>query len=448
MLEYTSMDENTSQKEFVETEEFLKEKAINDAHEETQKSSNFSQLKIDVDQLSSEEKAKLDEAQQAVAKRSGKNKKVWNICMFFLNVGVIAGILLYTLFTNEFTPLSQIDINIQWFFVALLFFSVAFVFDTWSVSHLLKKNCGKARFILSLKTNLCGRYYDAVTPLATGGQPFQVTYLISRDVPSAAALSVPMARLFFQQLTWLILSATCLIVTAVDKSFNMVVSIASAIGFILGFFTMFLTLFLSISKKTGKVLVVKTLKLLHKMKIVKNYEKQYQRVTKYVEDYQNIMTNYVKCPKDLIIMIFSCIARLILVYSIPFFVYCMFSDFDPSMFGRMMVMGVLIDLAASFIPLPGGSGASEISFSMMFGAYFAGGELFWALIIWRFFSYYIYLILGFGMVAYDFVYGNRKYKWQKVEKNLQVESRRFKDAQIANFRSERAYRRKRQLRKS
>ena len=322
------------------------------------------------------------------------------------------------------------------------------MFDTWSVSHLLKKNCGKARFILSLKTNLCGRYYDAVTPLATGGQPFQVTYLISRDVPSAAALSVPMARLFFQQLTWLILSATCLIVTAVDKSFNMVVSIASAIGFILGFFTMFLTLFLSISKKTGKVLVVKTLKLLHKMKIVKNYEKQYQRVTKYVEDYQNIMTNYVKCPKDLIIMIFSCIARLILVYSIPFFVYCMFSDFDPSMFGRMMVMGVLIDLAASFIPLPGGSGASEISFSMMFGAYFAGGELFWALIIWRFFSYYIYLILGFGMVAYDFVYGNRKYKWQKVEKNLQVESRRFKDAQIANFRSERAYRRKRQLRKS
>ena len=302
--------------------------------------------------------------------------------------------------------------------------------------------------ILSLKTNLCGRYYDAVTPLATGGQPFQVTYLISRDVPSAAALSVPMARLFFQQLTWLILSATCLIVTAIDKSFNMVVSIASAIGFILGFFTMFLTLFLSISKKTGKVLVVKTLKLLHKMKIVKNYEKQYQRVTKYVEDYQNIMTNYVKCPKDLIIMIFSCIARLILVYSIPFFVYCMFSDFDPSMFGRMMVMGVLIDLAASFIPLPGGSGASEISFSMMFGAYFAGGELFWALIIWRFFSYYIYLILGFGMVAYDFVYGNRKYKWQKVEKNLQVESRRFKDAQIANFRSERAYRRKRQLRKS
>lgn len=410
--------------------------------------SNFSQMEMETPKLTDEEKAKLDEAQQAVAKRSGKNKRAWNIVIFIVNIAVIAGILLYTVFTNDFAPLSQIDFNIEWFFVALLFFCVAFVFDTSSISYLLKKNCGRSRFILSLKTNLCGRYYDAVTPLATGGQPFQVTYLISRDVPSAAALSVPMARLFFQQLTWLILSAICLIVSAVDKSFNTVVSIASAIGFILGFLTMSFTLFLSISKKTGKVLVVKVLKLLHKMKIVKNYEKQYQRVAKYVEDYQNIMSNYVKSPKDFFFMFFSCIARLVLIYSIPFFVYCIFSGFDPSMFGKMMVMGVLIDLASSFIPLPGGSGANELSFSMMFGVYFAGGELFWALIIWRFFSYYLYLMLGFLMVTYDFLYGNRNYRWQKVERALQLESKQFKEAQISQFRNQRAYRRKRQLKKN
>ena len=85
---------------------------------------------------------------------------------------------------------------------------------------------------------------------------------------------------------------------------------------------------------------------------------------------------------------------------------------------------------------------------MMFGAYFQGGQLFWALIIWRFFSYYSYLIFGFGMVTYDFLYGNRKYRWQKVERSLQLESKQFKENQIAQFRTQRAYRRKRQLKKS
>ncbi len=416
--------------------------------EKTEMSSGFSQLKIDDNALTKEEKAKLDEAQQVVAKRSGKNKRAWNIAMFFLNVGIIVGILLYTLFTNDFTPLSQINLNIEWFFVAFLLYIVAFLFDAWSAAYLLKKNCGKYRFILSMKATMCGRYYDAVTPLATGGQPFQMTYLSQRDVPSAAALSVPMARLFFQQLTWIILSAICLIIASVDKTFNVVVSIASAIGFILAFFMMATTLFLSISKKTGKVLVVKTLKLLQKMKIVKNYEKQYQRVMKYVEDYQSIMTNYVKSPKDFFFMTITTFIRDILVYCIPFFVYCMFSEFDPSMFVKMTVMGVLIDLASSYTPLPGGSGAMELSFSAMFATYFNGGELFWALIVWRFFSYYSYLIFGFGMVTYDFLYGNRKYKWQKVEQSLQLESKKFKDNQIALFRSQRAYRRKRQLRRS
>ena len=61
---------------------------------------------------------------------------------------------------------------------------------------------------------------------------------------------------------------------------------------------LFLTIFLSVSKNVGKKLVAKTLKLLQKMKIVKNYEKQYQRVSNYVEDYQNIMRAYVKNKKE------------------------------------------------------------------------------------------------------------------------------------------------------
>lgn len=415
--------------------------------EET-KVSDFSQMEIEFPQLSEEEKAKLDASQQAVAKRKGKNKKLWNILMFLLNVAIVVGIFLYQFLKNEFVPLSNLPINIGYVFVCFGLFGLALLLDTYSTEYLVRKASKKPSWGLGFKTTVCGRYYDAVTPLSTGGQPFQVTYLMSRGISSSASLSIPIAKLFFFQLSWFVVSSVCLIVSFVDTSFNAFVNIASIIGFVLSFAVMFLTLFLSISKNVGKKLVAKTLKLLQKMKIIKNYEKQYQRVINYVEDYQNIMREYVKNPKDFFIEFLSSLLRIVVVYSLPFFIYCVFSGFTTGLYFKFFVMGVLVDLASSFIPLPGGSGMNEVSFSLMFGLYFEAGPLFWAMLLWRFFTYYAYLLIGLGMITYDVAYGNRKYRWLKVEKQLQEESKVFKDQQIANFKKERAYRRKRQLKKS
>lgn len=409
--------------------------------------SNFSQMEIEIPQLSEEEKAKLDASQQVVAKRKGKNKKWLNLGMFLLNVAIVVGIFLYQFLKNEFVSITDLTIYVEYIFVCFGLFGAAMFFDTCCTEYLTRKSTKRHLWVLSFKSTLCGRYYDAVTPLATGGQPFQMTYLMGRGVPSAAALSIPIAKMFFYQLSWFVVSSVCLIVSFVDKSFNSFVNIASIVGFVLSFAVMFLTLFLSISKGVGKKLVAKTLKLLQKMKIIKNYEKQYQRVINYVEDYQNIMRQYVKNPKDFIFEFLFTLLRTFAVYSMPFFIFCTFNGFTTGVYFKFLVMGVLVDLASSFIPLPGGSGMNEVSFSLMFGLYFESGPLFWAMLLWRFFTYYIYLILGLGMITYDVSYGNRKYRWQKVERQLQEESRVFKDQQIANFKKERAYRRKRQLKK-
>ena len=96
--------------------------------------------------------------------------------------------------------------------------------------------------------------------------------------------------------------------------------------------------------------------------------------------------------------------RTVLIYSLPFFIYCMFNGYAPELYGKFFVMGVLVDLASSFIPLPGGTGMNEVSFMAIFAPYFTGGSIFWAMLLWRFFTYYLYLILGFGMITYDVAY--------------------------------------------
>ncbi|MBO5394759.1 MAG: flippase-like domain-containing protein [Clostridia bacterium] len=391
---------------------------------------------------------KMNEAEQAVSKNKSRKSKMTNLIFFFVNLAVVGGILAYQLTHEKFTPLTGLTFKFPYLFViGLLLFGVL-VMDAVGISYLLKQATGKWKPCLAFKTVQIGRYYDNVTPLATGGQPFQVTYLKGRGVPIHNALSIPLSKYVFSQIAWLLVSLTALIVSNVDKSYGDWVSIMSIIGFILSFFVLFIIFFLSVSKKVGRVLVAKTLKLLHKMKIVKNYDKQYEKITKTIGDYQDVMKQYAKSPKDFLVLVGSTLIKLICNYSIPFFIVKFFvPELGGDMYFKMLIMSVLVDLSASFFPLPGGTGLNEISFSAAFGAIIkplnlSVSPLVWVLILWRFCSYYFYLLQGVCILTYDMAYGNRKYRWQVVKNNLAEESAFFKQQQINKFKADRAKRRK------
>lgn len=396
--------------------------------------------------LTDDEKKKLDEYEQQVSTQKSKKKKIWSFLLFVLNIVIVVSIILYSFLANpdDFTAAGELNLN-GWFVVLLIVvFLLTMYVDCLPFAYLVKKACGRSRFKLSAKTTLWGRYYDAITPMAAGGQPFEVTYFMSHDVPSAASLSIPVAKLFYIQLTWFLISTVCLFCSFSNPNMNLFVSIASYVGAILNFVVLFTNFFLAVSKSTGRKIVVKVLKMLQKMKIIKDYEKAYKKTTAYIEDYQTIMTNYMKNPKDFIYMFVTIGLKTVLTYSTPFFIYCAFFGFDLSVFGDFFIMGVLIDLAASFIPLPGGTGMSELSFNAMFAMYF-GGATVWAMLLYRFLTYYVHLLIGLGLTFYDFLYGKRKYQWLQKQRALQAESREFRQEQIKNFRDERATRRKRQV---
>lgn len=391
-----------------------------------------------------EQKRKLDDAEQSVSKQSSRKKKIWNICFFIINVAVVAGILVYQLLKEDFVPINGMKV---WpFFVLLLFFLLGTFTETIAMGYLSHKSTGKWNLSVSYKTYALGRYYDSVTPLATGGQAFQVTYLRGRDMPLQSALSIPFARYTFSQIVWVTVSLICLIVGLASKTVNTAVLGIAGVGFVLGSFMLFVTIFLSVCKTAGKKILVKVLKLLQKIKIVKNYEKQYEKISKYIEEFQSVMQRYIKSPKDFLILFGLYFLKLFTTYIMPYFIFRLFNPGEPALVMQFFMMGVLIDMASSFFPLPGGTGMNELSFSAMFASHFGGnsGALIWALLIWRFFTYYIFLLQGLVVLVYDFSYGNNKFRWQKRRFQLAEESRIFKQEQIDKFRAERARRRKRQ----
>ena len=60
----------------------------------------------------------------------------------------------------------------------------------------------------------------------------------------------------------------------------------------------------------------------------------------------------------------------------------------------IIAIGVLLYISASYTPLPGASGAQEGGFALFFNGIFPDANLFVALLIWRFFTYYLTVIVG------------------------------------------------------
>lgn len=400
-------------------------------------------------QLSEEEIKKVEEKIEESNKEvnefqnKDKKKKIKNVLFFIFNIVLVAAILMWNIFTTEdFEPFKFKEINLVYFLIAMLFLVGIMIVDVISVHRMIYRKTLRSRWSLSYKSLSILRYYDAVTPLSSGGQAFMVTYLTGRGVPGSTSLSIPIAKLLFQQVSWLIVTFVCLIISFTN-GMTTLVSAASIIGFVLSFLMVVIILFFSLSRKLGTKIVSWGLKALVKLHILKDYDKYYGKVVRFVEDYQNIMKEYSKAKFAIFYQLFLHLARFVLLFSIPFFICCIFKGFDGSKFGEFFVYTALIDLASSFIPLPGGTGMNEITFTALFKGYL-GGKTFWALLLWRFCSYYFYLLQGLGVLTYDTLFGNRKYRWVKKKFDLQEESQIFRRMQIDNFRQERNKRRKKQ----
>ncbi len=388
------------------------------------------------------ENEQINEAEEAVEGRKNKKKKWGSLILMLINIGIVAGIIISQVKSDNMVPLSEIlEGGINWWFLLVCFacFGVMTILEAIRIEIFVKDSTKKHHFALSYKTAQIGRYYDCVTPMSTGGQPFQIYYLKKRGLTAAQSVAVPLGRYVFTQLTAVLFFTGVLISTFFGSLgggvATTVVSAASWIGYVLNCGVIFLVLLFSINKKLGSKLVGWFIKIGHKMKIVKNYDKTYNNVIKVVDDFQSSMKYYIKNPKTFILGFLATGANYLLNYTIPFFIYCTFAGYEVGLWSTILVRCVMIDLASSFIPLPGGTGAAELSFTTLFASFFVGGKLFWALLLWRILTYYGYIFQGLIIMIYDYAIGDKKYNWQKRKNELETESEMFKAEQLSQFKN-------------
>ena len=398
------------------------------------KTNQFSEL------LNPNEVEQLEEAEEKVKKQGSKKKKWFNFFMLLLNIGVVVGILAYQLSSEDMDieAIGTVIKNLNWgiIFLILIVFAFLMFLETLKFWILIWKTTKHNRPALSYKVSSVGKYYDALTPLASGGQPFQIYYMNKRGLTGSQALSVCMGKYVIQQIAYIIFTFIIMILSIslpFDSIGATVVSATSWVGFALNFSLIFIIALISINKKVGDKLVSGFLKFFHKIKIIKNYDKQYQKIQKVVSDYQTTMKKFAKEKATFFSQLALSFLFLFFHYCIPFLIYAAFYGFNFELFGQIFIYCVMIDLAVSFMPMPGGTGASELSFLALFASLFGKSENVLALLIWRFFTYYIYIVQGLFTTLYDYFRGNKKFEWTKKRWALEAESREFEEREHKEF---------------
>ena len=371
---------------------------------------------------------------RAKDKKRAKKKKLLNFLYFALNIVVIAIVLAVQL-SGEENPLESLAaiFEVNWGFIALAIgtFVVCMVMDQLKFSVLIKKATGLHRFNLSYKLAALGRHYDVITPLSTGGQPFQVFYTSKYGIKAGQGVSIAMGKYIFYQIIYFICISIILfgnmfsntLVTSMDTVSAGLVTTLSWIGYGICAGLIVVITFISLNRRAGTSFVVGILKFLSKIKIgkfrvIKDYKKSFVTVMRTVNSWQSTTREYRKSFWVIFVNVVASLIYFISWYSMPYFIYCAFNGWDPSMWMRIITIAVMVDLSSAFNPIPMGIGTADLSFTVLYGSLFASGAQVWALIIWRILAFYIYILQGFSILTYDYLIGDKrlaKYKdfWQK-----------------------------------
>ncbi len=378
------------------------------------------EIAINYDNLAIETEA-LKQANKAVEKQNKKPTKWLNVSFFILNILVVVGILIYQINKMGVATIEKLT-TFRWIFIvyALLIFALIMLLESFRTFILIFKVTKTVRPILSYKSAVINRFYDCITPFATGGQPFEVFYLNSRGLKGGPATSVPLAKSVFQVIAFIIVSIIVLIFGSNLFGENQIaVTTWGIISLVIAIFLVGTVLMFSISKKIMPKITMFFIKLLHKLKLVKDYNLTFNKCMKVILEYQKSMKFYAKSVLTVIVSFVSSGLIVVLKAIIPLMIYCVFNasasiDVVMEVFSKF----IIIELATKYIPLPGGTGVAEISFSALFASLFGDGTLFWALLLYRIFNYFIYLFQGLVVIIYDFAYGNRKNRRLVNEKML------------------------------
>jgi uncharacterized protein (TIRG00374 family) len=331
-------------------------------------------------------------------------------------LGTFALVLYFAISSGDFSRIGQaiITINPWWLLggVGCFFIHMSMEGGLLYIFFRFQKITVKFRHCISV--GLIGMYYSSITPAATGGQPMQVFALKRRGVAPGLTSSALAVKFFCWQCALLLLGAIAWTTNAglVERSLGQGVWMVW-LGFLLNGIAVAAVILLAISRNLVRAIIIFLVKVAHRLRIVKDVAKTSSRWDAALHDFHASVDILTKHPFQYLALFILSLVQVIGLMSAVYFVYRGFG-LNAAPYINLLCIQLMLYIAASFAPLPGASGAQEGGFYLFFGAIFPQTILFAALLVWRFLTYYLSIIVGFAAVMVSSGSGGKRKKTPKL----------------------------------
>ncbi len=376
----------------------------------------------------SEEEVKNQSKQLVMAKVFGinddkqvdKRQKIFKNVFTAIFIILVVGVLAFTFYNDFFTgDNQQADfgalLNIlgkHWYYFvfAICALLLCFLFKGVKLSIMCKKTTKRWHFKSCIETAVIGLYYNYVTPLAVGGQPFEIYHLSKHGVHGGVASALPIATYILNQFAFVLIGIFSLIAynTGLFMSAGKVIDIdvvpfnvLAIIGLLCCMMMPVIVILFCMLPGVGTKLVKWVIKLGGKLRIVKDPEATTEKTIKNVRHNSKCLKQLASAPAEFIITFILSLGEHLALSSIAYFTLKFFGFNAEGVNGfvewaQVVMLCSILYAAISFIPTPGNSGAADLSFYVLFskGILFTGGA-FCAMLVWRILSFYSFIIIGF-----------------------------------------------------
>ncbi|MEG0048024.1 MAG: lysylphosphatidylglycerol synthase transmembrane domain-containing protein [Clostridia bacterium] len=291
--------------------------------------------------------------------------------------------------------------------ICLLCWLVYVLTDALSVHCFLKSQGYPIKLRHSIHAAMTGIYYCNVTPGASGGQPMEMYCLTHYKVPIGISGSAMVIKFIVFQVILLLSGALLWISNASFVTQHTQGTLWFVmLGYIVNFFSIGILLLMAISQKAVRWLISFGIRVGVKLHLCKTPESTRAKWENHCQSFLESIQLVIRHPKDLLVQCLIALAQLLSLMGIIIALYHAFSLSGESTL-ELITMGVLLYIGASYTPLPGASGAQEGGFAVLFKGIFPDATLFVALLIWRFSTYYLSVLIGAIMTTVENVHNIR-----------------------------------------
>lgn len=325
-----------------------------------------------------------------------KKIKLYLILVFALFIFV----LYFSLKDNYMAIINTLaDVKIIYLLVGIFFVFASKYLIGITLHFLAKKEKRDASLSKMVQIALIYPFFAGITPSSVGGESFEIFYLKQTGIPYGKASNIAIQKFILYQISLVIVNFIAVI-------FNLFINIVpdtSLVGssvtlnFIVNIVILGFLFLLAYNKKFNHFIMNHGLSFLHKIKVVKDLKKTQKSVDSYLDNFDE-GTQKLKNDKKLFIkLIFINIASLVLFILAAHPIARSLNINDISML-NLFVLATYAKMMCLLIVTPGNSGAAEYCFIYLFTGLLDEEDIMAYMLIWRFVTYYIPLIVG-GILA-------------------------------------------------